>query len=88
MDEAGNEQSQERQGGGWGIFRLIWVFGVVVLLYAGSIGPVYKLCERGVLPSGVSVIYWPLIGVSHWFPPVYRALAWYIFDVWKCDDAV
>jgi endonuclease/exonuclease/phosphatase (EEP) superfamily protein YafD len=51
-------ETDEKKSRGLGSY-LVWAF-VVVMAYVLSIGPVLKLCYRGVLSPKVLIIYKPL----------------------------
>ena len=83
VEESEKEQVQER--GGTGLLRMFAVFGIVVLLYVLSVGPVMKLDQKGHPYSRpgpiISKVYWPLWAASRRVPPMDRVLCWYVFQV-------
>jgi hypothetical protein len=71
---------QER--GGRGLFRIFWVFVVVIVVYVLSSGPVVRLSHRSTIARRLLVIYEPLASLAVHSRPASRFLEWYIGDVW------
>ena len=79
MDERNEEHG--REGGGWNVFRFVWVFGVVILIYVLSIGPVMKVNHVTCLNSrAVCVMYEPLWVAGRHVPPLGGFLHWYVYQ--------
>ena len=79
MDE--QEQEQNRQKGGGGLFRFLWVLGLALLLYVGTIGPAMK--SRLGDYRFVQHLYDPLYALCYRVPAAERLLSWYLFSVWN-----
>ena len=74
----------ERENGGWGVFRILWVLALLLLLYIGSTGPVLKVCYRFHTNDSVATtIYAPLIIVCKHCSLIERFLDWYVKDLWR-----
>ena len=61
---------KDKQGGGdarhgGGVFKWVWVVGLTLVLYVGSVGPVCRLRDAGFVTTGtMAVVYAPLILAS------------------------
>jgi hypothetical protein len=67
-----------------GVFRILVVFGGLVILYSLSVGPVGKLAEKGLISKNtVAFIYAPLVMLVNRSEAAKRFFDWYWDDVWK-----
>ena len=87
-DLEGFENQQSTEHGGGGFFRLGLVFGILIVGYVLSVGPVAKFTVAGQMGDpAVKAIYKPLAVLVDHFPPAARFFDWYVFDVWKVHPA-
>jgi hypothetical protein len=64
--------------------RVLWVLGLVLVVYPLSIGPMAKLSMvTGTGSKVVEIVYAPLIVAAKVFPPLARFVDWYLDEVWK-----
>ena len=80
MDEKEQGREDEQRGFGW--LRMVGVFFAVALLYALSVGPVWKLCRPQYPTDAVVGFYMPLFVVSREVPPAARFYDWYLHRAW------
>lgn len=65
----------------WGLF--------LIVLYALSIGPAFRLFEKGVVNvEFIETVYMPLFAVGKHYASVERLIDWYVFDVWGFQPPV
>ena len=73
-------EAESRHGGG--VFKWVWIVGVMLVLYVLSVGPAEQLAGHGLIPEHVlSAVYAPLGWLSNNVPIVARFFRWY-GDVW------
>ena len=76
------ELAETRRGGG--AFWWMWIAGVGLILYVGSVGPVCRLRDAGFVTTGtIGVVYAPLILASDSLPALNSFLTWYVKKVWR-----
>jgi hypothetical protein len=84
VDEAshsGAGEAETRHGGG--VFRWVWIGGMILVFYVLSIGPVAKLIEKGVIKAeSVEPVYLPLSLLGSRYRAMGLSLQWYMTDVW------
>jgi hypothetical protein len=77
-----DEKEQNRGRGA--LLRIFLAFALLVVVYFGSVGPAWKLQERGWFRhTGVHAFYGPAEWVVDRSPTLQRFSWWYIHDVWK-----
>ena len=80
VDVLRERRSQERGGG---LFRILWAFVVLIVLYVGSVGPVVKWGRTARSTPALGAFYAPLRFLSDRSSAVKHFLDWYVVDVWK-----
>jgi hypothetical protein len=83
--EAEKSEHEEREKGGWGLLRFVWIACVLLLLYALSIGPVMKVTWPWRSGSPLYRFYLPVVWLCGRVPAVDAALDWYVHRVWGVD---
>jgi len=82
-DEKEKQDGEEARHGG-GVFKWVWIVGVMLVLYVLSVGPVMKLVQfRVVRPSVVDVAYSPVFWLTSQSLLMDRFYQWYVFRVWR-----
>jgi hypothetical protein len=81
--ETEESKHEGREKGGWGLFRFVWIGCVLLVLYVLSVGPVLKVCPRGLLKGPVYIAYFPITFLCDRCGGVRHLVYWYLFDVWK-----
>ena len=79
-------QSQETPAdsrrGGFG--TVLWVAGLVLIVYVLSVGPVAKLIEHDVISEDLAApVYAPLQWLADNCEPVDDFFGWYVDEVWR-----
>ena len=83
MEEKSKPSDREPEGRSHGGLRLFVVLGVLLISYPLSVGPMYKLREKGLAPSSATVFYAPLRMLCDRSDVAKGFIEWYLDDVWK-----
>jgi hypothetical protein len=83
VQKTGEPDARESEGRSQGLLWWFLMFGFLLIIYPLSVGPVIKLCDKGLLSKKVVMVYGPLDTLMVRSRTLERFFDWYLEDVWK-----